>query len=93
VLSLLPPPALRLVLVQEGVVVLAFWDILGRVTLQGGLVKDESELTALFPGGDVVETDEELGTVVGVSELGMGVDLSELVAVGLLGAAEPAGGF
>jgi len=91
---LLPPTAAgRLVVVQKCVVIFAFWYILGCVALLAELVVDETELTALLSGGDTVETDEELGAVVGVSVLGMGVELSEFVNGSSLGTLEPTSCF
>ena len=42
------------------------WDVLGGVALLGELVVDKPELAALLAGGDPVQADVELGTVVGV---------------------------
>ena len=68
-------------------------NLLGRCALLREGVVDESKLAALLPRGDVVEADEELGTIVRVGVLGVGVELSELVRVGLFGAGEPASGL
>ncbi len=70
-----------------------FADVLGGVALLGDLVVDEAELAALLPRGDPVQADEELGAVVGVSVLGVGVELSELVDGSSLGTLESAVGF
>jgi len=80
-------------ILQEGVVVLALRDILGGIALLGQLVVDQPELAALLPRGDAVEADVELGAVVGVGVLGVGVKLAELVRGGLLGTSEAAGGL
>jgi hypothetical protein len=68
-----------------------FGNIFWCITLLGELVIDEAQLTALLPGGDSVEADEELGAVVGIRVLGMRVVLPELVGGRLLGALEAAG--
>merc|ERR1719186_287400 len=88
------PPLLGLVpVLQEGVVVLALWDVLGCVALLGEFVVDESELAALLTGRDSVQADVELGTVVRVRVLGMGVELAKLISGSLLGAGEPVVGL
>ena len=53
----------------------------------------QAQLAALLSGGDTVQADEELGAVVGVSVLGVGVELSELVDGSSLGTLESAVGF
>merc|ERR1719275_146925 len=84
------PPLLGLVpVLQEGVVVLALGYILWGVTLLGEFVVDEAELAALLTGRDSVQADVELGAVVRVGVLGMGVKLSKLISGSLLGAREP----
>ena len=45
---------------------LPLWDVLWCVALLGELVVDKSELAALLSGGDSVQADVELGTVVRV---------------------------
>merc|ERR1719278_2030229 len=87
--SLLPPLLGLVSVLQECVVVFALWDVLGGVALLGELVVDKPELAALLAGGDPVQADVELGTVVGVGVLGMGVELAELIGGSLLGAGEP----
>merc|ERR1719430_993248 len=88
------PPLLGLVpVLQECVVVLALWDVLGGVTLLGEFVVDESELAALLTGRDSIQADVELGAVVRVRVLGMGVELSELISGSLLRAGEPVVGL
>ena len=42
------------------------WDVLGGVALLGELVVDKPKLAALLAGGDPVQADVELGTVVRV---------------------------
>merc|ERR1719180_503499 len=84
------PPLLGLVSVlQECIVVLALWDILRCITLLGELVVDETQLATLLTGRDSVQADVELGAVVGVRVLGMGVELAKLISRGLLWAGEP----
>merc|ERR1719201_1507270 len=86
------PPLLRLVpVLQEGVVVFALWNVLWGVALLGELVVDEAELAALLTGRDSVQADVELGTVVGIGVLGVGVELTKLIGGSLLGAGEPVG--
>jgi len=83
------PPLLRLVpVLQEGVVVFALWNVLWGVALLGELVVDESKLAALLTGRDSVQADVELGTVVRVGVLGVGVELTKLIGGSLLGAGE-----
>merc|ERR1719278_735382 len=91
--SLLPPLLGLVPVLQECVVVFALWDVLGGVALLGELVVDKSELAALLAGGDPVQADVELGTVVRVGVLGMGVELAELIGGSLLGASEPVVGL
>ena len=67
--------------------------ILGSVALLGQLVVDEAELAALLAGRDAVQAHVELGAVVGVGVLGVGVELAELVSGGVGGALEPVGGL
>ena len=57
--------------------------ILRSVTLVGELIEHEAELATLLSGGDAVETDVKLGTVFGVSVLGVGVELAELNYAGI----------
>ena len=45
---------------------LPLWDVLWCVALLGEFVVDESEFAALLAGGDSVQADVELGTVVRV---------------------------
>jgi len=86
---LLPPLLGLLPVLQECVVVFALWDVLWCVALLGELVVDESELATLLSGRDSVQADVELGTVVGVRVLGMGVELTKLIGGSLLWAGEP----
>jgi len=80
VTDLLLPPLVILILIKEGVVVFAFRYILRSITLVGELIEHEAELAALLSGGDAVEADVEVGAVVGVSVLGVGVKLAELIS-------------
>lgn len=89
--ALLPPLALLLSFLQEGVVVLALRHILWSITLVGELVEDEAELAALLAGRDTIQTNVELGAIVSVGILRMGVELAELVSGGLFRADEPIG--
>merc|ERR1740123_1872908 len=74
------PPLLGLVpVLQECVVVLALWDILRCIALLGELVVNETEFAALLTGRDSVQADVELGAVVRVGVLGMGVELAKLI--------------
>lgn len=82
-----------LVIFQEGVVVFALRNIFWGVALLRELIIDQAQLTALLSGGDTVQADEELGAVVGISVLGVGVELSELVDGSSLGTLESAFGF
>ena len=66
---------------------LPFWYIFGSVALFGNVVVDESKLTSLSPGGDAVEADLELGAVLRVGVLGVGVQDASLQ--GLVGTLEP----
>merc|ERR1719273_1298969 len=91
--SLLPLLSGLVSILKEGIVVFALGHILGRVALLGELVVDEAELAALLARGDPVQADVELGTVVGVGVLGMGVELAELIGGSLLGAGEPVVGL
>merc|ERR1719278_187255 len=91
--SLLPPLLGLVPVLQECVVVFALWDVLGGVALLGELVVDKPELAALLAGGDSVQADVELGTVVGVGVLRMGVELTKLIGGSLLGAGEPVVGL
>ena len=68
-----------------------FSHVLGRVALLSELVVDQAQLAALLPRGDPVQADEELGAVVGIRVLGVGVVLAELVRGSLLRALESAG--
>ena len=72
---------------------LPFRHILGSVALLGHLVVDQAELAALLTGRDAVQTDEELGAVVGIGVLGVGVELAELVNGSSLGTLEAAVGL
>ena len=56
--------------------------VLGSVALVGQLIEHQTELAALLPRGDAVEADVEVGAVVGVSVLGVGVELAELISRG-----------
>jgi len=76
------------VIFKEGIIVFAFRNILRCITLLGSLVVNKTQLTALLSGGDTVQTDEELGAVVGISVLGMRVKLTKLINGSLLGALE-----
>jgi hypothetical protein len=76
---------------KENLISSPFGHILGCVALLGELVIDEAQLAALLAGRDTVQTDEELGAVVGVRVLGVRVVLSELVGGRLLRALEAAG--
>ena len=67
--------------------------ILRSVTLVGELIEHEAELATLLSGGDAVEADVEVGAVVRVGVLGVGVELAELVSGGVGGALEPVGGL
>merc|ERR1719323_1342511 len=91
--GLLPPLLGLLPVLQEGVVVLALWDVLGSITLLGDLVVDKSELATLLSGRDSVQADVELGTVVRVRVLGVWVELTELISRSLLGTSEPVVGL
>ena len=66
---------------------LPFWYIFGSVALFGDVIVDESKLTSLSPGGDAVEADVELGAVLRVGVLGVGVQDASLQ--GLVGTLEP----
>jgi len=90
---LLPPLLGLLPVLQEGVVVLTLWDVLGSITLLGDLVVDKSELATLLSGRDSVQADVELSTVVRVRVLGVGVELTELISRSLLGTSEPVVGL
>ena len=72
---------------------LPLWDVLWCVALLGELVVDKTELTSLFSGGDTVQTNEELGAVVGISILGVRVILTKLISWGGLRALEPIRSF
>jgi len=61
--------------------------------LLGELVVDQTKFTSLLSGGDAVQTDEELGAVVSVSILGVGVILTKLISGGSLRALESVGSF
>ena len=56
--------------------------ILRSVTLVGELIEHEAELATLLSGGDAVEADVEVGAVVRVGVLGVGVELAELISRG-----------
>merc|ERR1719192_671282 len=90
---LLPPLLGLLPVLQEGVVVLTLWDVLGGVTLLGDLVVNKSELATLLSGRDSVQADVELGTVVRVRVLGVGIELTELISWSLLGTSKPVVGL
>merc|ERR1712080_107998 len=90
---LLPPLLGLLPVLQEGVVVLALWDVLGNITLLGDLVVDKSEFATLLSGRDSVQADVELSPVVRVRVLGVGVELTELISRCLLGTSEPVVGL
>ena len=68
---------------------LPFRYILWSITLLGELVVDQTKFTSLLSGGDAVQTDEELGAVVSISILGVGVILTKLISGGSLRALEP----
>jgi len=87
------PSLVILVLIKEGVVVFAFRYILRSVTLEGELIKHQAELAALLSGGDAVQADVEVGAVVGISVLGVGVELAELVSGRVGGALEAISGL
>lgn len=70
-----------------------FWNILRSITLSREFIIDETQLTTLFPGGDTVQADEELGAVVGIGILGMGINLSKLISRSLLRAVKSTGCF
>ena len=63
--------------------------ILRSITLLGQFIVDQTKFTPLFSGRDSVQTNVELGAVVGVSVLGVRVELSELVSGSVSGALEP----
>ncbi len=88
--SLLGLDLVELLLLQEGVVVLALWHVLRSVARVGHRVEDETELAALLARGHAVQADVELCAVCGVGVLGMGV--GDAVGVGLahVGALETA---
>ena len=44
------------------------------------LIVDETKLASLLSGGDSVQANEELGAVVGIGVLGVGVELAKLVS-------------
>lgn len=70
-----------------------FWNILRSIALCREFIIDETQLTTLLPGGDTVQADEELGAVVGVGVLGMGINLSKLISRSFLRAVESTGCF
>ena len=57
------------------------------------IIEHKTEFAALLPGGDAVEADVEVGAVVGVSVLGVGVELAELISRGAVGALEAISGL
>ena len=56
--------------------------ILRSITLVGQLIENKAELTALLSGRDSVQADVEVSAVVGISVLGVGVELAELISRG-----------
>ena len=67
--------------------------ILRSITLVGQLIENKAELTALLSGRDSVQADVEVSAVVGISVLGVGVELAEFVDGSSLGTLESALGF
>ena len=67
--------------------------ILRSITLVGELIENKAELTALLSGRDSVQADVEVSAVVGISVLGVGVELAELISWGTGGALEAIGGL
>ena len=63
--------------------------ILRSITLLGQFIVDQTKFPPLFSGRDSVQTNVELGAVVGVGVLGVRVELSELVSGSVSGALEP----
>jgi len=57
--------------------------ILRSITLLGQFIVDQTKFTPLFSGRDSVQTNVELGAVVGVSVLGVRVELSKLISWGV----------
>ena len=56
--------------------------------MAGHGVEDQSQFAALFPGGDAVQADVELGAIGRIGVLGMRVGHSEGVSRSYLGAVE-----
>lgn len=80
---------LALSLLQEGVVVLAFWNIFRRIARKCDGVENEAELATLGTGRHSVQADVELGAISGVGVLGVRVGgVKGVLLVGLLGALE-----
>ena len=67
--------------------------ILRSITLVGQLIENKAELTALLSGRDSVQADVEVSAVVGISVLGVGVELAELISRGTGGTLEAIGGL
>jgi len=84
---------LLLLIVEEGIVIFALRYIFRSIALLGELIVDETQLATLLSGGDSVQTDEELGAVVGISVLGVGVVLAELISGSVSRALEPVSGL
>ena len=77
-------------------VILSFWGynlplryIFRSITLFCELIVDKAKLASLLSGGDSVQTNEELGAVVGIGVLRMGVELSKLISGSVSGTLEP----
>lgn len=62
-----------LIFVKESIVVFAFRDILRRITRLREFIVNETQFTSLFPGGDAVQANVELGAIRGVSVFWMGI--------------------
>ena len=72
---------------------LPFWNILRVVALLAQLIVDQSQLTSLLSWSDSVQTNIELGAVLGVSVLRVRIKLTKVISGGVGGALEPISGL
>jgi len=90
---LLSSLAVILLIVEEGVVIFALRYIFRSIALFCELIVDKTKLASLLSWGDSVQTNEELGAVVGIGVLGVRIELSKLISGSVRGTLEPVSGL
>jgi len=86
---LLSSLAVILLIVEEGVVIFALRYIFRSIALFCELIVDKTKFASLLSWGDSVQTNEELGAVVGIGVLGVRIELSKLISGSVGGTLEP----